>query len=430
MRKIGVIILLFTLTISAYSQQEADIRIASLINKSNYFALEREYPVLKRTAQADYLKLMAEISLGINFNRPDSVLFKIDKLIGNYQAEIGFENTSSYVAVKTMIEGRKGNYANAADIMKDFIDQLTMLGYDGDLEAGISTYEYWNSFRNCPMQELIRPDKDVEIPFYIEKAGKGTLIYIPVTIHGKQYKFIFDTGAEGTFMSERLANEAGVDIVSDYELEIQGAIAISNGMYGYLDSLQIGNMTLKNSIVSIIKPNEAIDTIFQIDAVIGLDFMKLASEVQIDVKNKMIVFPSKPTPLPKSGRNMFLDMGRRPIIEISYYGDLLPILFDTGNVASCFQFPFYERYKSKVDSIGVKDRVNLGGIGGINSFDVMKMPPILLKIGDNSFDMKDIVVFTSVDAGLGYEYGNFGISFITLFSEVTINFQDLFIEVK
>ena len=172
------------------------------------------------------------------------------------------------------------------------------------------------------------------------------------------------------------------------------------------------------------------DTIFQIDAVIGLDFMKLVREVRIDVDKKMIVFPSELTPLPSSGRNMFLDMGRRPIIEISYCGDFLPILFDTGNAASCFQFPFYKRYQNSVDSVGVKSRVNLGGFGGVNSYDIIKIPSAPLKIGDRSFEMGDIAVFTSIDAGLGHEYGNFGMDLITLFSEVIINFQDLFIEVK
>ena len=104
------------------------MRISNLINKSDYFILEREYPVLKEAAEAEHLKLISEIGLDINFNRPDSVLLKIDKLLGNYQAEIGFETSSSYVAIKTMIEGYRGNYANAADNIKSFIDQLTALG--------------------------------------------------------------------------------------------------------------------------------------------------------------------------------------------------------------------------------------------------------------------------------------------------------------
>ncbi len=79
------------------------MRISNLINKSDYFILEREYPVLKEAAEAEHLKLISEIGLDINFNRPDSVLLKIDKLLGNYQTEIGFETTSSYVAIKTMI---------------------------------------------------------------------------------------------------------------------------------------------------------------------------------------------------------------------------------------------------------------------------------------------------------------------------------------
>ncbi len=64
------------------------------------------------------------------------------------------------------------------------------MGYEGDLEPSRSMYEYWNNLRNCQKQELTRPDTDVKIPYFIEKAGKGTFMYIPVTVHGKEYKFI------------------------------------------------------------------------------------------------------------------------------------------------------------------------------------------------------------------------------------------------
>ena len=74
--------------------------------------------------------------------------------------------------------------------------------------------------------------------------------------------------------------------------------------------------------------------------------------------------------------------------------------------------------------------MNLGGFGGVNSYDIIKIPSAPLKIGDRSFEMGDIAVFTSIDAGLGHEYGNFGMDLITLFSEVIINLHDLFIEAK
>ena len=57
--------------------QSADERIGILINQSDWFGLEENYPILKDSMQVDFLKLMSEIMIDYNFNRPD-------KASGNY----------------------------------------------------------------------------------------------------------------------------------------------------------------------------------------------------------------------------------------------------------------------------------------------------------------------------------------------------------
>lgn len=75
------------------------------------FALEKEYPKLKSSVYYDYLNVMAEIMIHTNFNQPDSAILKIDELIASYQKEVGFETVKSFVAMKSLIEKNRGNYA-------------------------------------------------------------------------------------------------------------------------------------------------------------------------------------------------------------------------------------------------------------------------------------------------------------------------------
>ena len=62
MRKLVVSLITF-LTISSAYAQNADIRVSELINSSDWFTLEKEYPLLKDSIQYDYVRLMADIHL-------------------------------------------------------------------------------------------------------------------------------------------------------------------------------------------------------------------------------------------------------------------------------------------------------------------------------------------------------------------------------
>ena len=69
------ILLLLTILVSvpAFSQS-ADERIGAFLNQADWFGLEKNYPILKDSMQADFLKLMSEALIGYYFNRPDEAL--------------------------------------------------------------------------------------------------------------------------------------------------------------------------------------------------------------------------------------------------------------------------------------------------------------------------------------------------------------------
>lgn len=92
MKKI-ISLALLCLSLLTARAQVADFLISDMLNKSDWFALEREYPALKDSVQMPFLRVMAEALLAVNFNRDDEAVSAIDTLIAKHQSYIGFDNT-------------------------------------------------------------------------------------------------------------------------------------------------------------------------------------------------------------------------------------------------------------------------------------------------------------------------------------------------
>lgn len=75
MKKI-LFLLTILVSVPAFSQS-ADERIGTFLNQADWFGLEKNYPILKDSMQADFLKLMSEALIGYYFNRPDEALQSI-----------------------------------------------------------------------------------------------------------------------------------------------------------------------------------------------------------------------------------------------------------------------------------------------------------------------------------------------------------------
>ena len=120
---------------------------------------------------------------------------------------------------------------------------------------------FYDQLKNIPAPGITCPQEDIIIPVDIEKVKlptsiepkgwRGTTILIPVTINGKTYQFIFDTGAGTSYMSQRMAKETGVRILSD-SLEINSNLpGAMTGNFGTLENMQIGSITFHNSLITI-----------------------------------------------------------------------------------------------------------------------------------------------------------------------------------
>lgn len=139
--------------------QKSDIRLGKLLNNGDWFTLEEEYPMIKDSVQTPMLRLMSEALLGYYFNRPDETITCVDSLLQHYQAELGLGNIASMLLVKSIVEANRGNYAVAADILKDFTSQLREQGVAMDYTQIDEAVQFYDRFRNCPPMSIELPQK-------------------------------------------------------------------------------------------------------------------------------------------------------------------------------------------------------------------------------------------------------------------------------
>lgn len=409
--------------------QKSDMRVDELLNSGDWFALEKEFPAIKDSVQTPMLRLMSEALLGYYFNRPDKTIECVDSLLQYHQSELGIDNITSMLLVKSVTEANRGDYAVAADMLKDFKSQLVAQGVAMDYSLVDEAIRFYDIFRDYQPMSVDVPKGDAviamsndSIVLKIENdtVPRGTTMYVPVTVNSKQYKAIFDTGAGSTFMSEEFARKAGVRILAD-SLLIRGGEVVY-GQAGVLDSMQVGDIMVRNIPVTI-NQDTTLNKIADIDFVIGADLMALLGEIQIFPHDGKIVIPARFTVKPASGSNMYID-NRSLMIKGESGGEAYDFLLDTGNGLAALYDGFYEKNKAAVDAKSKRVRRLTGGIGVVEERDMLLLPEWTFMIGGKN------VMFRNITVGLGNNHpydGNIGMALVNQFDKVTINFNECFV---
>lgn len=411
--------------------QTADIRVGELLNGGDWFALEAEYPLLRDSVQTPLLRLMSEALLGHYFNRPDETVACTDSLLRNHQAELGLGNIMSMLFVKAAAEAKRGNHGAAADILIDFAAQLRAQGVEMDYTTIDQVAQHYGKFRTCPPMSVVRSADDAviamtndNIVLKIENdtVQRGTMMHVPVTVGGNEYRAIFDTGAGSTFMSAAFAKKAGVRVIAD-SLRIQGS-GMVYGQVGWADSIRIGGITVRNVPVTI-NPDTTLNKVEDIDFLIGADIMTLLGEVQIFPHDGRIVVPARPTPKPASGSNMYID-NMAPIMKGGSGGKTYGFFLDTGNGNAALSYSFYKSNKAEIDMKARRVKRLTGGIGAVEERDVLILPVWNISLGGEDVELRDVAVSLE-DSRLVPHAGNIGMAVINRFDKVTVNFNDCFV---
>ncbi len=432
MLKTIVIILLSLLSSQLIYAQQPDQRIGELVNTEDWFGLDKEYPVLKDSIQTPFLKVVAEAMIARNFNQKERALECLNELLSKHQSDLG-DGVFNFIILRAQLLEEMGRYAEAADFMKNVLDQLKGQG----VTQGLDAMDYY-----LPALSLSRPNHDVSVPFTLKELkpkrieswmrkkddsnpdAKSVLMSIPITFHGESIPFHFDTGAGMTFVTEKFVREKGLPLIGDTVVYTGN----SKGLRTFIDSLQIGEITVRNIVagVGLEKESELLDLV-GVGPILGRDVITAIGETQICMDDSTMLFPLKTSPLPAYGRNMLYNSH----VEATADDESLRLLFDTGNASNnaCYlNAAYYNSHRQVVDKVATTDTISGGGYGSAGAREMKVIRPFSLSIGNMPIQLVEAVVDEEDPLADDHCHGNIGIAAVLQHRKTIINFRDMFVE--
>lgn len=398
------------------------MKVGELLNTSDWFELERIYPAVAANVQTPMLKQMAEALLASNFNRPVEFREKLQKLIAEHQAELGFENVCNTTVIGAMVEGYEGNYAVAADMVKAIAEAVKAA--TGSLEGtGLSELlAYYEAVREYPAPVLEKPAEDIKIAL----TEKSYLLGIPVVVNGKTYDFILDTGASFTMISQDLANDMGVKIIGDPVFVGGGESTGGYGQRAFIENMNVGPVSFKN-VIAFVSENPTDDDPLKVDAVLGMDFIERAGELQIDLAAMTLTIPAQPTVMPASGRNIILKRNIPVVETTAANGNRYTFILDTGASGANLSDLWFAKNAEVAAALPVETQ-NVWGHGGAVQLEIVKIPEYKLTIGTASAEFKDLPATVPANGTVSSSRdGRLGMGLLKQFSKVIFNFEDMFV---
>src|SRR5215217_2588224 len=189
---------------------------------------------------------------------------------------------------------------------------------------------------SCAQQEFTMNQGGTIQKNYFTEIGYEDIRWAPivnVTINGKTYRFLVDTGA-GNAITKKLFDELKPEVmkkipISDANNETDSLNIVN------LKEIKIGDLVF-NNITTIVPKDPLIFDCMKIDGFIGSNMLR-NSIVQFSSKTRKIVITDQPEKLnlqQKQGTDMHLTPSQSlPIVTLAFVGKgsgTIPTLFDTG----------------------------------------------------------------------------------------------------
>lgn len=158
---------------------------------------------------------------------------------------------------------------------------------------------------------------------------RNSLIFLDVVINGKEYRFLFDTGASACMVSKEIAGQSitqSVTTLNDgFEKESKVDVVLQN--------FQIGNTTF-NNIFCVVGDTKTLSDLgcVEIDGVIGMNIINLLNW-QIDPERKRLSFsraPFKTKVENLAGMQIAYTDNSLPLLQLNYDGIAFYCLIDFG----------------------------------------------------------------------------------------------------
>lgn len=435
----------------AATAQNADTRIGTLINESNWFELKRTMEVTPRDSVSPLLYWMGTAMTAHYFNRPDSACTAIGTVLNEHQEEIGGQNSVHMAALMATNLTRCGRYEEAAALMQSLAQQLQAQGVDTATTASIlkAADLYTMYAHESPLCRPLHPAGEYHLPFTFNDdmhqgyKKQGHFLMLDARINGRSEPVVFDTGAGMNIISSRQAEACGLR-QTEITIDMQG-IGRQQGRIAMADTLRIGPMAWQNVPFLIVDTRtgdaEADSVGGLLQPVIGLPIMLSMKEVQFDFEHRELVIPATPTPNPPNSSNLLrTDSEGLRVESRDNEGHPMYMHLDTGSYGSDLTARWYAAHRTQVEAQGQPDSLRMAGIGGVSRQKTYRIPRLTYRIGQGEATIENVHVSTGLDLrtgqpvgemfGVGDIDGIIGLGLLERFRRVTLNLEEMYIDAQ
>jgi clan AA aspartic protease (TIGR02281 family) len=254
-----------------------------------------------------------------------------------------------------------------------------------------------------PMTQY-KADSKVSIPY---KSNFETPI-IKVSIKGKQYKFLLDTGAGLTVLSQSTADQCQVFSNSNYHAK---AMAATGQQVGFkpanIPAVNIGGLTISNLPCMILADRDltfrlAGIKIWKIDGIIGWNVLQELAVTINPITKKIELEIASATATPN---HQFCWLEQPLVLCNDSSSHPCYFLFDSG----AGQSGLYDNYLTLIDTSTIQHKqIKIGSAGGFKRIQTSILPLVNIKVGNQNLRIKNAIVFPKMSDSLLPVYGVIG----------------------
>ena len=415
---------LLFLQCNRHGSSAAFSQLNSLLKDKQFFKLETQFQ--KEKDELDHRQqLYFNAFINNAFNRNAIAAKQVDSVLQSYPKSFSDSVKASLLQIQEDSYFKLFQYAKAADVDSLLIHRYAHVLDSSNLADRKNKFLLTHALRTTPPQR-IEKNNVADIKWTRNVLG---LITIPLRHDTTTFSAIFDTRANISSITQTYAKKLKLKMLPVSYQESSGitGIKFKTGL-GVADSLWIGDILIRNVVFQVM-PDSVLylnPLKFSLDLILGFPVIAGLGEIHI-VKDRRMIIPQYET---KSDLHNLALNELDPVLLLKTGDDTLAFNFDLGAATSNLYYAFFQKYKSRILKEGHQEDIHLGGAGGIQKKTVYELPSLSLTLGEKTITIDSVTIFTQKIFPGEKLFGNIGNDFSSQFTDLVLNFDEMYISGK
>lgn len=403
------------------TDKKIDHQLNRLLETKSFFKLRDAITENEAKLSEDRL-LYYNVFIANAFGKHEESSKYIDKLLKNYPSTLNDTMHLKLLDIKADNKIYNYKYKEASDIHNEIITQHYKILDSAELANYKNVQSLFGSLASVKPQ-IVHLNQDVIISATLNEFNH---LMTPVKSNGITEKFIFDTGANLSTISESQAEKMNLKIIDQ---KINVGSATQNNVTSKLavaENFYVGDIRFEN-VVFLVMPDDHLSfpqINYTIKGIIGFPVIHQLGEIHLN-KNGEIKVPVNRNK--NNLRNMFLN-SLTPVVRAVSGKDTLLFTFDTGAKSSELSMKYYKQHESIIKAEGKHQVVQRGGAGGLKTINTYVFENFPIEVGTKNLKLPQIHVSLEAFNFNKYFDGNMGQDILMQFNTLIINFEEMFID--